>query len=85
MNIKQLFIQFLKDNNSYNKFVNNVINYNYVEEYKNDPVVAPMNTHNCCKFYRQCNFLPLCVQSKEQRAETINNEMIIDEWNPLDE
>lgn len=59
--------------------------YNIVEEYKNDPVVAPMNTHNCCKFYRQCNFLPLCVQSKEQRAETINNEMIIDEWNPLDE
>lgn len=59
--------------------------YNFVEEYKNNPELAPMNTHNCCKYYKQCNFLPLCVQNVEERIETINNEMIIDEWNPLDE
>ena len=35
MTIKQLFIQFLKDNNSYNKFVNNVINYKKVLYFEN--------------------------------------------------
>lgn len=59
--------------------------YNIIEEYKNNPEIAPMNTHNCCKYYRQCNFLPLCVQSVEERVETINNEMVYDEWSPLDE
>ena len=56
-----------------------------VEEYKDTPYIAPMNTHACCKYYRQCSFLPLCTQNKEERKRIIEEEMIDKPWSPLDE
>lgn len=56
-----------------------------IEEYKNNPEIAPMNTHACCKYYKQCAFLPICDQTLEERKNIIENEMQIQEWSPLDE
>lgn len=56
-----------------------------IEEYKNNPEIAPMNTHACCKYYKQCSFMPICVQNCEDRKNVIDNEMQIHEWSPLDD
>lgn len=56
-----------------------------IEEYKDHPEIAPKNTHACCKYYKQCAFTFLCVNSVEERKRIINEEMVEHEWNPLDE
>jgi hypothetical protein len=56
-----------------------------IDEYKNIPEKAPMNTHACCKYYKQCAFIALCCSNEEERLRTINEDMIIDEWNPLND
>ena len=56
---------------------------NIIDEYKNIPEKAPMNTHACCKYYKQCAFIALCCSNEEERIRTINEDMVIDEWNPL--
>ena len=56
-----------------------------VEEYKDHPEKAPMNTHACCKYYKQCAFTYLCVNSSQERKRIIEEEMIEHEWSPLDE
>ena len=58
--------------------------HNVAEMYKNIPEKAPMNTHACCKFYKQCAFIPICCSSEEERKRIIEEDMIIDEWNPLE-
>lgn len=56
-----------------------------IEDYKNNPEIAPMNTHACCKYYKQCSFTPLCCASIEERKEIIEKDMVEDAWSPLDE
>ena len=56
-----------------------------VEEYKDHPEKAPMNTHACCKYYKQCAFVPLCCVNEEERINIMEKEMITQEWSPLDE
>lgn len=56
-----------------------------VEEYKDHPEKAPMNTHACCKYYKQCAFVPLCCVNEEERINIMENEMVTQEWSPLDE
>lgn len=56
-----------------------------VEEYKDHPEKAPMNTHACCKYYKQCAFTPLCCVDEEERIRIINEEMVEQEWSPLNE
>ena len=56
-----------------------------IEEYKNTPEIAPKNTHACCKYYKQCAFTYLCVNSSQERKRIIEEEMIEHEWSPLDE
>jgi hypothetical protein len=58
--------------------------YEIIEDYKEIPEKAPMNTHACCKFYRQCAFIPVCCSSEEERKRIIEEDMVIDEWNPLE-
>lgn len=58
--------------------------YNVAEMYKNIPEKAPMNTHACCKYYKQCAFIPICCSNEEERKRIIEEDMIIDEWNPLE-
>lgn len=60
-------------------------NNQIIEEYKNNPEIAPMNTHACCKYYTQCSFMPICTQNIEDRKNIIENEMQIQEWSPLDD
>lgn len=56
-----------------------------IEEYKDHPEIAPKNTHACCKYYKQCAFTYLCVNSAEERKRIINEEMVEHKWSPLDE
>lgn len=60
-------------------------NHEIIENYKNNPEKAPMNTHACCKYYKACSFMPLCVQNEEERLRIMNEEMIDKPWSPLDE
>lgn len=55
-----------------------------IEKYKDCPHLAPMSTKNCSAYYSKCALMPLCVLSKEEKLETINN-MVVDKWSPLDE
>lgn len=55
-----------------------------IEEYKDYPEIAPKNTHACCKYYKQCAFTYLCVNSSQERKRIIEEDMIINEWNPLE-
>lgn len=61
-----------------------LFNHEIIEEYKDTPEIAPKNTHACCKYYKQCAFTFLCVNSAEERKRIINEEMIEHEWSPLD-
>lgn len=56
-----------------------------IEDYKDNPEKALMNTHACCKYYKQCAFIPVCCSDEEERKRIIEEDMIIDEWNPLDD
>lgn len=60
-------------------------NHQLIEEYKDTPEIAPKNTHACCKYYKQCAFTYLCVNSSQERKRIIEEEMIEHEWSPLDE
>jgi hypothetical protein len=56
-----------------------------INQYKDDPTNAPMYTHSCNRYFRSCAFIPLCVETREQRRHIYDNEMIVDRWNPLAE
>lgn len=60
-------------------------NHQIIEEYKQFPEKAPMNTHACCKYYKACAFLPLCIEKEKERYRIINEEMQEQPWSPLDE
>lgn len=62
-----------------------ISNIQMIEEYQDNPEIAPMNTHACCKYYKQCAFMPICTQNEEERKRIIAEEMQIEEWNPLDD
>lgn len=62
-----------------------ITNHQAIEEYKDTPEIAPKNTHACCKYYKQCAFTYLCVNSAEERKRIIEEEMIEHEWSPLNE
>lgn len=52
--------------------------------YKNNPHDAPRYTHSCNRYFRSCSFIPFCCSNKEDQMLMIE-EMIIDEWSPLNE
>lgn len=56
-----------------------------IDDYKDTPELAPMNTHACCKYYKACAFLPLCVDNAENRKRVIETEMVDSPWSPLDD
>ncbi len=56
------------------------------EKYKDDPTNAPMYTHSCNRYFSTCSLMNLCTAgSKEERLSIMNDEMVIDEWSPLDD
>lgn len=52
------------------------------EQYKDNPMDAPMYTHSCNRYFRPCSFIPLCSEEPEQRV-LMFEEMTKQEWNPL--
>ena len=56
---------------------------NVIDQYKDDPTNAPMYTHSCNRYFRSCSFIPLCVESREQRKHIYEHEMTVDRWSPL--
>lgn len=53
-------------------------------EYANDPYEAPKFTHSCGRYFRECMYLSLCQQNKENFDSWLDN-MVEDEWNPLND
>lgn len=51
--------------------------------HEDEPTNAPMYTHSCNRYFRSCSFIPLCTETREQRLQIYNNEMITARWNPL--
>jgi len=50
--------------------------------YHNDPINSPRYTHSCNRYFRPCALIPFCYgDDDEQRA--IMEEMVTDEWSPL--
>lgn len=53
------------------------------EEYKDNPYDAPNYTHSCNRYFRPCSFIPFCNTTTEEQRVMVNEEMIIDEWSPI--
>ncbi len=49
------------------------------------PDDAPRYTHSCNRYYRPCSFLPYCTTEDREEREQILDEMVIEEWSPLDD
>jgi hypothetical protein len=58
---------------------------NIIDQYKGDPTNAPMYTHSCNRYFRSCSFIPLCVESREQRKHIYEHEMVTERWSPIAE
>lgn len=52
---------------------------------RHDPLGASTFTHSCTRYFRECSLLPLCCAEKEDQKNIFDNEMHVDEWNPLAE
>lgn len=52
------------------------------EQYKDRPLEAPQYTHSCNRYFRPCQFIPLCATEPEERA-IMFEQMNVDEWSPL--
>ena len=54
------------------------------QQFYNNPLQAPMYTHSCNRYFRPCSFVPLCSSDLEDKS-TMFEQLVIDEWSPLDE
>lgn len=54
------------------------------EQFTHNPCEAPRYTHSCNRYFRPCSMISFCAAPDEEQAEIIDDEMVIDEWNPLD-
>ena len=53
-------------------------------EHKDDVINAPRYTHSCNRYFTPCSFIPFCAVDDEEKQRTIE-EMVHDEWSPLNE
>ena len=56
-----------------------------ISKYKDAPTDAPMYTHSCNRYFRSCEFIPLCCESRDQRKHIYEHEMKTQRWSPLAE
>jgi len=54
-----------------------------LDKHVDDPTNAPAYTHSCNRYFRSCSFIPLCVESREQRKHIFDHEMVTERWSPL--
>jgi hypothetical protein len=52
-------------------------------QYAGDPAGAPMYTHSCNRYFRPCMLIPFCAGDEDEKR-AILEEMVHDEWSPLD-
>jgi hypothetical protein len=50
-----------------------------------NPTEAPMYTVSCNRYFRPCSFIPLCAADPEEQKTTFEEQMVLDEWNVLQE
>ncbi len=53
-------------------------------EYFDKVLEAPQETRACNRYFRPCNFVPLCDVPEEDKDEILDL-MVLDEWSPLKE
>lgn len=53
------------------------------KRYKDVPIDAPTYTHSCNRYFTACTYIPLCSSPKEDQLNIFENEMMQDEWSPL--
>lgn len=53
-----------------------------IEQYGNTPEAAPMNTHSCSRYFRDCDFYPICMSEVQDRKDIIK-ELPENTWSPL--
>ena len=51
--------------------------------HQDDVINAPMYTHSCNRYFRECPLLPLCTASEEEQKQILG-EMEVKKWSPLD-
>ena len=55
-----------------------------IEEYKDCPEKAIMNTRSCCAFYSTCPLMCICTLPEDERKQTIV-QMPVKKWSPLND
>lgn len=55
-----------------------------IDQYKDYPEKAIMNTKSCCAFYSTCPLMCLCTLPEDERKQAIE-EMPVKKWSPLNE
>lgn len=45
---------------------------------------TPMYTHSCNRYFRTCQFMPLCTSEYDDVPDMID-DMVVERWNPLDD
>ena len=61
-----------------------IVQADIIEQYKDCPEKAIMNTKSCCAFYSTCPLMCLCTLPEDERKQAIN-EMVVKKWSPLNE
>lgn len=54
-------------------------------EAKEKPLDAITYSHSCTRYFRECSMLPLCSADRDEQEAIFNDQMTVQEWNPLAE
>ena len=55
------------------------------QQYRDNPLDAPMYTHSCNRYFSSCSFMPLCAATDVEDKLQILGEMEVEEWSPLED
>lgn len=61
-----------------------IVNNRIIEDYKNCPEKAIMNTKNCCAYYSSCPYMCICTLPEDERKQAID-DMVVKKWSPLND
>lgn len=54
-----------------------------INQWRDEPLSAPMYTGSCNKYFRPCSFIPLCAARTDEEAQMVFDDMVESVWNPL--
>lgn len=55
-----------------------------IDVYRDVPDLAPRYTHSCSRYFRPCSLIPYCSTHEDDERETMFDEMVTVDWNPLE-